>query len=65
MKNSNKKVKRLSKQNHDNMNKKVTLSINAEVYKSFQDFCEENDLMLSKRVERLMKKEMGPLENIR
>jgi hypothetical protein len=38
------------------MQKKVTLSLNSEVYAEFQKFCEENDLMLSKRVERLIKK---------
>jgi len=38
--------------------KKVTLSLDDEVYKQFQEFCEENDLMLSKRVERLMQKHM-------
>jgi antitoxin component of RelBE/YafQ-DinJ toxin-antitoxin module len=42
--------------------KKVTLSLDDEVYKQFQEFCEENDLMLSKRVERLMKKHIE--ENI-
>ena len=40
------------------LKKKVTLSLDSEVYKKFQDYCEENDLMLSKRVERLIKKEM-------
>jgi hypothetical protein len=38
--------------------KKVTLSLDSNVYKKFQKYCEENDLMLSKRVERIMKKEM-------
>jgi len=40
------------------MNKKVTLSIDEETYKQFQDFCKENDIMLSKRIERLIKKHM-------
>ena len=39
-------------------NQKVTLSIDTDAYKRFKEFCEENDIMLSKRVERLMKKEM-------
>jgi hypothetical protein len=39
--------------------KKVTLSLDDKVYKDFQKFCREGDIMLSKRVERLMKKEMG------
>jgi len=40
------------------MNKKVTLSIDEETYKKFQGFCEENDIMLSKRIERLIKKHL-------
>ena len=35
--------------------RKVTLSLNDEAYKEFQEFCEENDIMLSKRIERLIK----------
>lgn len=41
------------------MQKKVTLSLDAEVYKEFQKFCEENDVMLSKRVERLIKNHLA------
>jgi len=40
------------------MQKKVTLSIDDKVYKEFQKFCEENDIMLSKRIERIMKSQM-------
>jgi hypothetical protein len=38
--------------------RKVTLSVDDRVYKDFQKYCEKNDIMLSKRVERLMKREM-------
>jgi len=41
------------------MRKKVTLSLDSKLYKEFQKYCEEGDLLLSRRVERLMKKEMG------
>mgnify|MGYP006304633067 CR=1 FL=1 len=41
------------------MQKKVTLSLDDEVYGDFQEFCEENDIMLSKRVERLMREHLG------
>ena len=37
------------------MQKKVTLSLDEETYKKFQNFCEQNDIMLSKRIERLIK----------
>ncbi len=39
-------------------NKKVTLSIDEDVYASFQKFCEIRDVMLSKRIERLIKEHM-------
>ena len=48
------------------MKRKVTLSIEDSVYKQFQEFCEENDIMLSKRIERLIDKhldEKGYSEN--
>ena len=37
------------------MQKKVTLSLDSETYSKFQKFCNENDIMLSKRIERLIK----------
>lgn len=40
------------------MQKKVTLSVDSETYSEFQKFCEENDIMLSKRIERLIKQHL-------
>ena len=40
------------------MQKKVTLSLDSETYSEFQKFCNENDIMLSKRIERLIKKHL-------
>jgi hypothetical protein len=37
------------------MQKRVTLSLDDSVYKDFQKFCEDNDIIVSKRIERLMK----------
>jgi hypothetical protein len=37
------------------MQKKVTLSIDSKVYSDFQRYCEENAIMLSKRIELEMK----------
>mgnify|MGYP001570321103 CR=1 FL=1 len=37
------------------MQKKVTLSIDDKVYSNFQKYCEENAVMLSKKIELLMK----------
>jgi len=44
------------------MKKKVTLSLDDKVYKNFQRYCEENAIMLSKKVEIIMKNIME--ENI-
>lgn len=33
------------------MNKKVTLSIDEKTYSEFQKYCEENAIMLSKKIE--------------
>jgi len=40
------------------MKKKVTLSIEDKVYNKFQKFCEENAIMLSKKLELEMEKIM-------
>lgn len=40
------------------MQKRITLSVESNVYEEFQKFCGENDIIISKRVERLMKKEL-------
>ena len=37
---------------------KVTLSIDSETYASFKKYCEENAIMLSKKIELYMKKEL-------
>ncbi len=37
------------------MKKKVTLSIDFKIYSDFQKFCEKNAIMLSKKVELIMK----------
>ena len=36
-------------------NKKVTLSIDQAIYDAFQKYCEDNAIMLSKRIELFMK----------
>ncbi|MBD3355325.1 hypothetical protein GF361_05055 [Candidatus Woesearchaeota archaeon] len=41
-----------------NGKQKVTLSIDSKTYQQFQDYCEENAIMLSKKIELFMKKEM-------
>jgi len=41
------------------MQKRVTLSLDDSVYKDFQKFCEDNDVIVSKKIERLMKEFLG------
>ena len=41
-----------------NSNQKVTLSIDSKTYKEFQEYCEKNAIMLSKKIELFMKKEL-------
>lgn len=36
--------------------RKVTLSVDSKTYKDFQKFCEDNAIMLSKKIELIMKK---------
>ena len=37
------------------MKKKVTLSLDADIYDKFQKYCEENAIMLSKKIELWIK----------
>jgi len=37
------------------MKKKLTLSLDAKICSEFQDYCEENAIMLSKKIEIWMK----------
>lgn len=41
------------------MQKRVTLSLDDKTYKEFQTFCEKNDVIVSKRIERLIKEHLG------
>lgn len=40
------------------MKRKVTLSIDADVYDSYIKYCDENGFIVSKKVELFMKKEI-------
>jgi hypothetical protein len=45
------------------MQKRVTLSLDPKVYKEFQNFCENNDIVLSKRLQRLMEEHLKQNKN--
>ncbi len=38
--------------------KKVTLSVDAKIYDRYREYCNENAIMLSKKIELYMKKEL-------
>lgn len=42
--------------------KRITLSMDPKIYDQYRDYCEENGIILSKKVEIFIKKE---LENIK
>ena len=48
-----------------NGKQKVTLSIDSTTYHKFQDYCEEHAIMLSKKIELFMKKELEEKMNKR
>jgi len=39
------------------MQKRVTLSLDSEIYSKFQKICSQEDIIVSKRVDKLMKEE--------
>lgn len=44
------------------MHKKVTLSIESSIYDKYKKYCEDNAIMLSKKIELIMKKELDTKE---
>ena len=44
------------------MQKKITLSVNSDSWKDFHDYCEDNDIMISKRIERLVKEHLQEMK---
>src|SRR3989344_2171421 len=43
--------------------RKITISIDEDIWKDFQKFCEENDIIASKRIERLIQGHLGEIQN--
>ena len=43
--------------------KTVALSLNQDIYEKYQKYCRKNHMILSRKVETLMKKEMEKLKN--
>ena len=47
------------------MQKRVTLSLDSRTYLDFQKFCEDQDIIVSKRIERLITKEMEDKKGVK
>ena len=43
--------------------KRVTLSINSEIYDKYREYCEEQGIILSKQVEKFIKDKLEEIEN--
>lgn len=39
-------------------NKRVTLSVDAEVYEKYREYCEKKGLIISKQIENFMREEL-------
>ncbi len=44
--------------------KTVALSLDPKVYEKYQKYCEKNHMILSRKVEALMKKELKGIKNV-
>jgi len=47
------------------MQKKVTINIDSRIYDSFHKFCNDNDIIISKRIERLMNNEVQKNKSVK
>ena len=45
--------------------KTVALSLDSEIYKQYQRYCEENHMILSRKVKALMKKDLEEQDDIK
>jgi len=44
--------------------KTVALSLDQDIYKQYQKYCEDHQMILSRKVEFLMKKELEDIKNV-
>ena len=44
--------------------KTVALSVDEDIYNAYQKYCEENHMILSRKVEAHMKKELEEVKNV-
>ena len=44
-------------------NKRITLSVDAEVYEKYREYCEEKGLIISKQIENFMREELKNIKS--
>ena len=48
----------MASENDKSERQPVTISLNKEIYQNYKQFCEDRHMILSRKIEALMKKEM-------
>jgi len=43
-------------------NKRITLSVDAEVYEKYKEYCEKKGLIISKQIENFMREERNKIK---
>lgn len=45
------------------LNKRITLSVDAEIYEKYRDYCDRKGFIISKQIENFMRNELKKVEN--
>jgi hypothetical protein len=43
-------------------NKRITLSVDAEIYEKYKEYCEKKGLIISKQIENFMREELNKIK---
>ena len=43
-------------------NKRITLSVDAEIYEKYREYCEKKGLIISKQIENFMREELNKIK---
>ena len=44
------------------VNKRITLSVDAEIYEKYREYCEKKGLIISKQIENFMREELNKIK---
>jgi len=44
-------------------NKRITLSVDAEIYEKYREYCEKKGLIISKQIENFMREELKNIKS--